>query len=391
MIFYKDMIDPFQKIGALYQKNPKKLLSILVIIFLCLVLLRLTINAIFDHKPETPKATVAVTAVKEQNVPVYFDALGTVNAEITVTVRTQLAGTLTHVYFEDGQYVKAGQQIAQIDDRTYQAQLLQYQGALLRDTALYDNARIDLHRYINLYKTRAVSQQTLDTQKALVKQDAGAMKIDQGQIAVAKTDIDYCHITSPVSGRIGLSITDEGNFVQPSDTNGVAVITTLNPIDVIFSLPQDDIAAVENVFDNGKHLLPVEAYNRDQNKLIAAGKLFAIDNLVNIATGTVDFKAIFQNDKLKLFPNEFVNIKLRVDTLKNALVIPTGAIQQGTDGPYVYRYNTNHTVSNIPVKTGVNAGENTVITAGLAVNQEVVTEGADKLFDGEKVVLENTK
>lgn len=386
------MRDPFQKIGQFAQKHPKRLLLIIAAIFLFVLLLRIFVNALLDRKHAPTAPSVALAAAKTQDVPVYFDGLGTVNAVITVTVKTQINGIMQHVYFNDGQYVKAGQLLAQIDDRPYQAQLLQYKGALMRDTALYKNAVIDLHRYINLYKTHAVSQQTLDTQRATVAQDQGAMKIDQGQMDTAKTNIDYCKIISPVSGRIGISVIDEGNFVQTSDTSGIAVITTLAPIAVLFALPQNDIATVANAFDNGKNPLQVDAYNRDQNKLIATGKLIAIDNLINVSTGTVNFKASFDNNNLILFPNEFVNIKLLVNTLKNAVVIPTSAIQEGANGSYVYRYNTNKkTVDNVPVKTGVTAGENTVITAGIQSGQQVVTEGADKLFDGAKVSVENIK
>lgn len=377
-----------QKIHHFYKKSPKNKLIVIAVVFVLILLLRMFINLLSDRARPLPAPEIAVATAKKQNVPVYLDGLGTVTPDIVVNVKTQINGILTHVYFNEGQYVKKGEVIAQIDDRPYQAQLLQYQGALIRDTALYKNALIDLHRYINLYKTHAVSQQTLETQKALVKQDEGAMQIDQGQINAAKTNIDFCKIIAPVSGRIGLNPINEGNVVQISDTTPIGVITTLSPVDVVFALPQDDISAVAHAFDNGANPLITEAYNRDQEKLIATGKLIALDSQINTGTGTLDFKSRFDNTNNVLFPNEFVNIKLLVKTLKDAIVIPTTAIQEGTDGPYVYRYNTNHTVTNIPVKTGIADGDDTVIKSGVTAKQQVVTEGADKLFDGEKVLVE---
>ena len=378
----------FQSLKSSFFKQSKKtrfLISLLAIIVVFL-LFRMILEIMHAKKRVTPLVSVATASVKTANVPVYFSALGTVNPDTTITVKTQISGILTHVYFKDGQMVKAGDVLAEIDSRPYQAQLLQYQGQLLRDSALLQNAKVDTIRYQNLYKSNSVSQQILNTQESLDKQYQGAVQIDQGQINTAKTNIDYCKIVSPISGRIGIGIVDQGNYVQTSDAAGIAVITTLDPVDVVFSLPEDNLPIISKAFHGEKKLI-VDAYDRTQNKLLAQGELAAIDNQVNTATGTVNYKAEFNNPDDVLFPNQFVNIKLQVTTLLNAIIIPTEAIQQSADGTYVYRYNTNKTVNHVAVKTGVVDGENTVITEGLSLNQIIVTAGTDKLFDGAKVSI----
>lgn len=346
--------------------------------------LQLVLNALLAKKksPLLPPVTLSVSQTAD--VPVYFSAIGTVTAEDTVTVKTQINGTLTRVNVKDGQVVKTGDVLAQIDSRIYQAQMLQYQGALLRDQALLANAQRDLLRYQNLYRTKAVSQQTLNTQESLVQQYKGAVEIDQGQFNAAQTNFAYCTITSPVMGRIGIVAVDPGNFVQTSDTNGIAVLTTLDPIDIIFPLPEKDVGAVAIPFDAG-NTLSVIAYDQNREKIIATGQLIAIDNQVNLSTGTVNFKAVFKNTDKVLFPNQFVNVKMLVNTLKQATIVPTAAIQEGNDGAYVYRYNKNHTVTYVPVKAGVTYQQNTVITEGVSPGESVVTQGADKLFNGAKV------
>ena len=362
-----------------------RILLILLIAIIIILVLR-SVSGVFFHKKQVePPISVAVAIVKTQNVPVYFSAIGTVNADQTITIKTQINGILTHVYFHDGQMIKAGDVLAQIDPRPYEAQVLQYQGQLTRDESLLVNAKLDLKRYINLYLSRAVSQQTLDTQKSLVKQDEGSVNIDKGLLIAAKVKLEYCDIISPVSGRIGLSVVDEGNFVQTSDTNGIAVITTLAPIQVYFPLPQNDLPAITKRFSAGKKL-EVDVYNRDKSQLLTKGFLAAIDSQINTTTGTIKLEGVFENKDIVLFPNQFVNVSLKVTVLKNALIIPTAAVQQGATGPYVYRYNINHTVSSVPIKTSVAYGEDTVITSGLSANQIVVTQGTDKLYEGAKVV-----
>lgn len=375
-----------ERLKLTFQQHHKRWFLLLALIIILLILSRVVFLTLFTHKRVIEPASVAVATVTTQNVPVYFSALGTVSAVNTITVKTQIAGILINSYFKDGQYVKTGDVLGEIDPRPYQAVLMQNEGQLARDQALLANAQVDLKRYINLYKTHAVSQQTLDTQQALVKQDAGTVVSDKGLVDAAKTNLLYCNIISPITGRIGISTISSGNFVQPSDTNGIAVITTLDPIEILFYLPQDDVSVIEKEFNAGK-ILTVNAYDRDAHALIASGNLYAIDNQVNVATGTVKFEALLDNKNNILFPNEFVNVNLQVTTLKNALIVPTSAIQQGANGSYVYRLNQNQTVSNIAVKTSVNYGEFTVVTTGLSENQIVVTEGSDKLFDGAKVFI----
>jgi len=268
--------------------------------------------------------------------------------------------------------------------------MLQYQGAILRDEALLENAKRDLIRYQNLYKRKAISEQTLSTQASLVKQYEGAVTIDQGQYNAAQTNFYYCTITSPVSGRIGISMVDAGNLVQTSDTTGIAVITTLSPISVLFPLPEKDVTQTIEAFSNHRNV-PVYVFDQNRKNLIATGKLTAIDNQVNTSTGTVNFKAGFVNQNNVLFPNAFVNVKMQVATLPNAIVIPTAAIQEGNEGPYVYRYNQNHTVTYLPIKIGITYRENTVVLSGLSVNTAVIVQGADKLFDGAKVQTSGIK
>ncbi len=375
-----------ERLKLTFQQHHKRWFLLLALIIILLILSRVVFLTLFTHKRVIEPASVAVATVTTQNVPVYFSALGTVSAVNTITVKTQIAGILINSYFKDGQYVKTGDVLGEIDPRPYQAVLMQNEGQLAHDQALLANAQVDLKRYINLYKTHTVSQQTLDTQQALVKQDAGTVVADKGLVDAAKTNLLYCNIISPITGRIGISTISSGNFVQPSDTNGIAVITTLDPIEILFYLPQDNVSVIEKEFNAGKKLT-VDAYDRDAHTLIASGSLYAIDNQVNVATGTVKFEALLDNKNNILFPNEFVNVNLQVTTLENALIVPTSAIQQGANGSYVYRLNQNQTVSNIAVKTSVNYGEFTVVTTGLSANQIVVTEGSDKLFDGAKVFI----
>lgn len=338
-------------------------------------------------KPKPPLPTpVALAAAQQKNVPVYIPALGTVTADESVTIRTQINGQLLRVLFTEGQMVRKGTPLAQIDPRPYQAQLAQYEGELMRDKALLDNARIDLKRYEVLWKQNAIAQQTLATQQSLVKQYEGAVALDQGLIQSARLNLVYCYITSPINGRIGLQQVDEGNYVQTSDVNGLALITSLNPITVIFSIPEDTIFQVMSQLRAGKSLTAV-AYDRTQNKLLGKGVLLAVDSAIDTATGTVNLKAQFNNEKNTLFPNQFVNIKLRVDTLRQAIVIPTAGVQHRTEGTFVYLTENRQSVSLQPVTTGITDGENTVITHGLLPGQVVVVEGADKLIPGAAIMV----
>lgn len=360
-----------------------------IIIFILIVLaifLTLYYTIFSSHKHITTKPTLVVlgTAIKS-NIPVFVPALGTVTATNAVTVRTQINGQLLKVYFREGQDVNSGDLLAEIDARPYQAQLLQYEGQLARDQALLANAEIDLKRYKKLYP-EGVSQQVYDTQKSLVIQYTGAVKYDLGQIEVIKVNLSYCRITSPIDGQIGLRLVDPGNFVQTSDVNGLAIINTINPITVIFSIPEDNVPAVLKKVALGKPLV-VNAYDRNQNQLIESGELLTMDNQIDTTTGTVKLKALFKNYQRQLFPNQFVNIKLRLDTLYNVISVPTAAIQNGTQGTFIYLVNSNHTVTAKPVTVGITEGDKTVITHGIGENNQVVIEGADKLDDGAAITV----
>ncbi len=340
-------------------------------------------------RPHAPPLPVVVAPTQNKDVPVYLSALGAVTPTYSVTVKTQINGILLRVLFREGQMVKAGDLLAEIDPRPYQAQLLEYEGQLQRDSALLANALIDLKRYQTLYKQDSVSQQTLATQRALVEQYRGAVKLDQGLIDTVKVNLIYCEITAPVDGRIGLRLVDPGNFVQTSDTNGLAVINTLNPITVIFTLAEDYIPQVLQQMDSGQPLA-VEAYDRSQQTLLAEGVLLTMDNQVDPNTGTVKLRAQFANEKNQLFPSQFVNVKLLVNVLHHATVVQTAAIQYGAKDPFVYLLNPNDTVTVKPVIVGVTMGEYTTVT-GLGPGQFVVIEGADKLTDGAKVLASNAR
>jgi membrane fusion protein, multidrug efflux system len=343
------------------------------------------------HVPVRKAATVVLAVVQKKNVPVIISALGNVTATYTVTVKTQINGLLMSVNFKEGQLVKAGELLAEIDQRLLLAQLTQYEGQLIRDQALLANAQIDLKRYQRLWQQNSVSQQTLATQESLVRQYEGAIKVDQGLIESTKVSLVYTHITSPVDGRIGLRLVDPGNFVQTTDTTGIAIITTLDPITVIFVVPEDDVPKLLPLVFAHKNV-SVEAYDRQQNKLLATGTLLTIDNEINTSTGTVRLRAEFANKENKLFANQFVNIKLQVATIANATIVPTAAIMHGSKGEFVYLVKPNFTVTAKPIKSGLTSGDDTVIEKGLRLGEQVVTQGTDKLSEGTKVrIADSTK
>jgi multidrug efflux system membrane fusion protein len=360
-------------------------LTFWVIILLIVLFIGLTHQKSASNKTKSSSATqVVLTKSYQSNVPVYITALGNVTPTYSVTVRTQINGQLMSVLYKEGQLVKTGDLLAIIDPRPYEAQLVQYEGQLKRDLALLANARVDLKRYQRLWKQDSISEQTLATQISLVEQYEGNVKTDQGLIEGTKVNLIYTRITSPIDGRVGLRLVDPGNFVQTTDTTGLMVINTLNPITVIFTIPEDNIPDVaKQIYDNQP--LTVEAYDRDQNKLLSTGKLLTIDNQVDPTTGTVKLRAQFPNDDNRLFPSQFVNVKLYVKTISNATIVPTAAIQYSPKGPFVYQVNNDLTVMAKPIKVGTVAGDNTAIIAGLLAKQLVVIEGADKLTDGAKV------
>ncbi len=329
---------------------------------------------------------VGVASVTTAEVPVVYAALGTVTPLATVTVRSQISGQLTQVVFHEGQMVKAGDFLAQVDPRPYQAALEQAQGALARDQALLKEAQIDLARYQGLAAENSIATQQVDTQQSLVHQYEGTVKADQAQVDMQQLNLTYAHITAPVAGRVGLRQVDVGNYVTTSDTNGVAVITELEPISVIFSLPEDSLPAVLDRFHNGA-TLPAAAYDRSQTQLLAQGRLSAVDNQVDVTTGTVKLRALFDNKDHVLFPNQFVNVALTANVLKGALVMPVPAIQRGSQGTFVYLVKSDDTVTVQTVSLGTQDGQRVVVQSGLKTGDKVVTDGADRLREGAQVSM----
>ena len=330
--------------------------------------------------------SVAVVTAQKGTIPIMVTALGTVTPLATVTVRTQISGLLTQVAFHEGQIVKEGDFLAQIDPRPYDLQLAQAEGALQRDQALLTAAQRDLTRYQILLAQDSIARQQLDTQAAAVQQDAGAIAIDKAQIDTAKLNLVYCHVTAPIGGRIGLRQVDAGNYVQTGDANGLAVITQTQPISVIFSLPEDNLPAIMARLGAGAQL-PVIALDRAQTVTLANGVLTTVDNSIDTSTGTVKIRGQFDNRDGKLFPNQFVNVQLLVDTLQNVITLPVAAIQTGTPGTFVYTVKPDNTVAITKVTTGASAGENVAVLSGLQGGETVVSDGADKLKDGAKVIL----
>ena len=327
---------------------------------------------------------VTLAAVHKGEIPIVDQALGTVTPPVSVTLRTQIAGQLQQIAFQEGQLVQKGDFLAQIDPRPYQMTLEQAEGALQRDQALLKDARVNLERYRKLVAQDSISKQQLDTQESLVQQYEGAVLTDQGQIDAAKLNLTYCHITAPATGRVGLRQVDAGNYVQTSDANGIVVLTQLQPITVVFTLPEDQLPLVMKRLDTGA-VLPVEAYDRTQSAKLAEGKLIAVDNQIDVSTGTVKLRAEFDNADNALFPNQFVNVRLRVDTLSDAIIAPQAAILRGVQGNFVYLVKEDHTVMMRVVKLGATHGDDVAITEGLAEGDKIVLEGTDKLRDGAKI------
>ncbi|MGH7105571.1 MAG: MdtA/MuxA family multidrug efflux RND transporter periplasmic adaptor subunit [Acetobacteraceae bacterium] len=336
--------------------------------------------------PVTPPQPVGVATASVGPMPVTLNALGTVTPFNTVTVTTQINGQLMSVGFKEGQVVQKGQFLAQIDPRPYQVALEQAEGQLARDTALLHQAQSDLARYEKLKAQNSIAEQQVTDQQFLVLQYQGNLKTDQAAVDNAKLNLAYCHIIAPITGRAGFLQVDPGNYVQTSNANGIVVITELDPISVIFSLPQNDIAAVTEAMRAGPPLA-VTLYDSTNTKRLATGTLLAMDNQINVTTGTVQLRASFANPNNELFPNEFVNVTLLVKTLKNAVLVPTQAIERGAPGTFVYVVKPDHTVAVQKVTLGPNDATMTAITAGLAAGATVVTDGADRLHPGAKVSI----
>jgi multidrug efflux system membrane fusion protein len=332
-----------------------------------------------------PPQPVAVAEVKTGTIPIELNALGTVTSLATVTVRPQISGQLTEIGFKEGQEVRKGDFLAQIDDRAYRAALDQLQGQLARDQALLADAKRILERYQKL-NSATVTQQQIDTQKATVESQQGTVQSDQAQIEAAKVNIAYCHIVAPIDGRVGLRQVDVGNYVTPGDTSGIVVITQIHPISVIFSIPENNLSEVTDELRAG-HTLPVTLYGRDDQHEIATGTLQTVDNQIDVTTGTVKLRADFDNADEALFPNQFVNVRLLVRTLSDVPVVSDAAIQHGAPGTYVYVVNSDDTVSVRTIKTGASDASVTRIVSGLKLGDKVVVDGVDRLKEGAKVSI----
>ncbi|HET7757843.1 MAG TPA: MdtA/MuxA family multidrug efflux RND transporter periplasmic adaptor subunit, partial [Steroidobacteraceae bacterium] len=332
-----------------------------------------------------PMPVVAVPA-RTGDMPITLIGLGTVTPLATVTVQSQIAGQIMSIAFKEGQTVRRGDPLIQIDPRPYQVALEQAQGALMRDSALLANSRTDLERYQTLFSQDSISEQQLATQKALVAQYQGTVKTDQGQIDAARLNLTYCHIVAPIDGRAGLQQVNVGNYVTPAAANGLLVITQLKPITVVFTVAEDEIPALLAQLHAG-HTLPVTAYDRTHTTRLATGTLTAIDSQIDTTTGTLRLKARFANDDESLFPQQFVNVDLLLDTLHGATLIPQAGVQRGAPGTYVYVVNQDQTVSVRKVTLGPGDATDVSVTHGLAPGERVVVDGADKLKDGAKVQL----
>lgn len=327
--------------------------------------------------------SVAVAQVQQQDVPVYLSGLGSVTAFNTANIKSRIDGQIMKVNVREGQDVHEGQLLIEVDARPYQVQLEQMQAQLFRDQAQLRDAKLNLERYTSLIPSGSIAQQQVDTQKSLVDQLDGTVRNDQAQIDSAKLNITYCHITAPFSGRIGLRQVDPGNIVHAADTTPMLVLTQLQPIAVIFTLPEDVLPNVASHMRKGT--LEVDAFSRDDQTKLATGKLLTIDNQIDPATGTAKLKSVFDNHEGKLWPNQFVNADLLLETRKNATVLPTAAILRGPQGTFVYVVNPDKTVEDRPVTISLTQGNTTVVASGVNTGDTVVTDGQDKLQKGSRI------
>jgi len=328
--------------------------------------------------------SIVPEVVTTGDIGLNLNALGTVTSLATVTIRTQISGYLQKIDFVEGMEVKKGDLLAEIDPRPYEAALAQARGNLARDEALLKGAQVDLARYQGLAAQNAVPRQTLDTQIALVAQDQGTVEADKAAVKAAEVNLNYCRIVSPLDGRVGIRQVDQGNYVTPGDANGIVVVTQLAPISVLFVLPEDNLQAVAKRLREGA-VLPATALDRAGAKVLAQGTLQTFDSQIDPTTGTIKLRAQFPNDDRALFPNQFVNIRLLLDTHKNTVVMPTAGVQRGVPGTFVYLVNADSTVSVRKVELGATDGERVEVKSGLAAGDRIVVDGADKLRDGARI------
>jgi multidrug efflux system membrane fusion protein len=336
--------------------------------------------------PPVPRVPVVAVAAELGNLPITLEALGNVVAMQTVAVKSRVAGLLEKVHFREGDRVEAGQLLAEIDPRELQVQLAQAEGQLARNRALLENARVDLRRYETLFKQDSIARQQVDTQRALVRQYEGQIRVDEAQVANARLQLGYARVTAPISGRVGLRQVDPGNMVTGQEPNGLVVITQVEPISVLFAVPQDELRRVLDRMASGDRLA-VQAYDRTQRNLLATGTLVSADNQIDPATGTIKLRAEFDNADGALFPNQFVNVRLELDTLRDVVTVPAAAIQRGSQGLFVYRVKPDRTVDLRTVTLGPTDGQRIAIASGLRPGDQVVIDGVDRLREGSPVDL----
>lgn len=335
---------------------------------------------------EAPAVPVVVATVARREVPIFLEGMGNVTAAMTVTVKTQLDGRLEQVVFQEGQEVRRGQLLAQLDARPYQVQLEQAQGALARDEAQLQNARLNVQRDLPLAAGGFMSQQQQDTDRALAAQLEGAVRVDQAAVHAARLNLDYARITSPIDGVTGVRLVDPGNLVRASDPGGIAVVTQLDPISVVFTLPQDRLTPVrQELLRAGT--LPVEVLSGDRSEQLGSGRLTLVDNQINQATSTIRLKATLPNPRHLLWPNQFVNVRLRLTTRKDALVLPASTLQRGPAGAFVYVVGAGETAAARPVTVVETQGELALLSEGVQPGEQVVTEGQDQLHPGARVTV----
>jgi multidrug efflux system membrane fusion protein len=361
----------------------------------CLLLLLVVVGIVWwsrqQSEPQQPRGgrnaapmSIVPEVVGKGDIGITLNGLGTVTSLATVTIRSQISGYLQTVAFKEGDEVKKGDLLAEIDPRPFEAALAQAKGQLARDEAMLKGAQVDLARYQGLAAQNAVPRQTLDTQIALVGQNQGTVEADRAAVRSAEVNLQYCHIVSPLDGRVGLRLVDQGNYVTPGDTNGLVVITQLQPISVLFTVPEDNLPAISKRIREGA-VLPAAAFSRDGSTKIADGALQTFDSQIDPTTGTIKLRAQFPNESRALYPNQFVNVRLLLDTHKDVTTMPTAGVQRGVPGTFVYFINPDSTVSVRKVELGVTDGDRVEVRSGLVPGDRIVIDGADKLRDGAKI------
>ena len=376
--------DTSKATGFFHERRGWLIAGVVVIVVIVLIVIHLLNGE--KVKTGTPAQVVSASKATLGNMPEILNELGTVTPINTVNVLPQLSGYLTSVGYQEGQDVTKGQFLAQIDPRQYEIDKQQAQAQLAKDQASLAQARADLVRFTQLHEQKSIAEQTFADQQFTVKQGEASVQADQANIAQFDLDLAYCHITAPIAGRVGLRLVDPGNYVTQSTSPGIVTITTMKPTTVQFTVPQNSLSKVLGRF-NSNSKLAVTVYNSDNSKQLATGTLYALSNQMATGTGTVTLRATFPNDDEVLYPNEFVNVQLLVDTLQRAVLVPTPAVQSGAPGDYVYLVNADQTVSVHKVTPGPSDGKNTVILSGLTAGQTVVTDGMDRLSDGAKIKI----